>query len=87
MPEVNFREFRLDKVRRIHLLRGGVNKPVHTFGHPFVTASSDRITLLRDVLGTYGCYLARARERKDKIVGTIAEPRKGTLWLPILRTF
>jgi hypothetical protein len=63
-----------------------VNKPVHTFGHPFVTASSDRITLLRDVLGTYGCYLARARERKDKIVGTIAEPRKGTLWLPILRT-
>jgi hypothetical protein len=31
---------------------------------------------LRDVLGAYGCYLSGARERKDKIVGTIAEPPK-----------
>jgi hypothetical protein len=38
------------------------------------------------VLGAYGCYLFRARERKVKIVGTIAEPRKGTLWRAILRT-
>jgi hypothetical protein len=45
-----------------------------------------KIIRLGDVLGTYGCYLVRARERKDKIVGTIAEPRKGTLWLVILRT-
>jgi hypothetical protein len=27
------------------------------------------------VLGAYGCYLFGARERKDEIVGTIAEPR------------
>jgi hypothetical protein len=45
-----------------------------------------KIIRLGDVLGACGCYLVRARERKDKIVGTIAEPRKGTLWLPILRT-
>jgi hypothetical protein len=45
-----------------------------------------KIIRLGDVLGAYGCYLFRARERKDMIVGTIAEPRKGTLWLPILRT-
>src|SRR5215211_5746653 len=45
-------------------------------------------------LGEYGCFgavytgrhLFRARERRDEIVGTIAEPRKGALWLPILRT-
>jgi hypothetical protein len=45
-----------------------------------------KIIHLGDVLGAYDCYRVRARERKDKIVGTIAEPRKGTLWLPILRT-
>ena len=45
-----------------------------------------KIIRLGGVLGALDCYLVRARERKDKIVGTIAEPRKGTLWLPILRT-
>jgi hypothetical protein len=28
----------------------------------------------------------RARERKDRIVGTIAEPRKGTLWYLLLHS-
>jgi hypothetical protein len=31
-------------------------------------------------------HLFRARERKDNIVGTIAEPRKDLVWLAILRT-
>ena len=56
------------------------------YSNPLVAASSDKITHLGDVLGAHRCYLLRARERKNKIVGTIAEPRKGTLWLPILRT-
>jgi len=33
-----------------------------------------------------GRHLLGARERKNEIVGTIAEPRKRPLWLPILRT-
>jgi hypothetical protein len=41
---------------------------------------------LRDALVYKGTGLFRARERKDNIVGTIAEPRKGAVWLPILRT-
>ena len=45
-----------------------------------------KIIRLGDVLGAFDCYLVRARERKNKIVGTIAEPRKGLVWLPILRT-
>src|SRR5215216_343255 len=33
-----------------------------------------------------GRQLFRARERKNKIVGTIAEPRKAAVWPSILRT-
>ena len=36
-----------------------------------------RIIHLGDAPSATGCYLVRARQRKDKIVGTIAEPRKG----------
>src|SRR5215208_21574 len=38
------------------------------------------------VLVYKGGHLFRARERKDNLVGTIAEPRKGLVWLAILRT-
>jgi hypothetical protein len=41
---------------------------------------------LRDALVYTGTHLFRARERKDEIVGTIAEPRKDALWRMILRT-
>jgi hypothetical protein len=41
---------------------------------------------LRDALVYKGTGLFRARERKDNIVGTIAEPRKGAVWRAILRT-
>jgi hypothetical protein len=41
---------------------------------------------LRDALVYKGTGLFRARERKDNIVGTIAEPRKGAVWMAILRT-
>jgi hypothetical protein len=32
-----------------------------------------------------GRHLFWARERKDNLVGTIAEPRKGAVWPSILR--
>ena len=32
-----------------------------------------------------GGHLFGARERKNEIVGTVAKPRKGTLWRMILR--
>jgi hypothetical protein len=41
---------------------------------------------LSDALVYKGTGLFRARERKDNIVGTIAEPRKGAVWRAILRT-
>jgi hypothetical protein len=41
---------------------------------------------LRDALVYKGNEHFRARERKDNIVGTIAEPRKGAVWRAILRT-
>src|SRR5919112_102819 len=40
---------------------------------------------LRDALVYTGTHLFRARERKDEIVGTIAEPRKDVLWRVVLR--
>jgi hypothetical protein len=68
------------------LLSTPVNKPVHTFAAHSSQLVATKIIRLGDALAAYGCYRFRARERKDKIVGTIAELRKGTLWLPILRT-
>jgi hypothetical protein len=38
-----------------------------------------------DALVYKGTGIFRARERKDNIVGTIAEPRKGAVWMAILR--
>jgi hypothetical protein len=71
---------------RIYIPRTPVNKPVHTFGAHSSQLVATKSIRLGDALGAYGCYLFRARERKDKIVGTIAEPCQGALWLPILRT-
>src|SRR5215203_6528404 len=39
---MNFVELRLDELRRIPLPRTPVNKPVPTFCHPLVRASSDK---------------------------------------------
>src|SRR5215203_313222 len=50
--------------------RRNVSKAVHS--------SNDHVSTGRHLLG--------ARERKNKIVGTIAEPPKGALWPSILRT-
>jgi hypothetical protein len=39
-----------------------------------------KIIRLGDVLGAFGCYLVRARERKDKIVlGQSPSPEKATM--------
>jgi hypothetical protein len=62
-----------------------VNKSVHTFATHSSQLVATKIIHLGDALAAYGCYFFRARERKDKIVGTIAEPRKGTVWLTILK--
>jgi hypothetical protein len=55
---------------------------------PRAAESQERL-LLRNALValvyTDRCLFG-ARERKEKIVGTIAEPRKGTLLREILRT-
>jgi hypothetical protein len=40
----------------------------------------------RGIVYTGVGHLSRARERKDNVVGTIAEPRKDLVWLAILRT-
>src|ERR687898_1425431 len=50
------------------------------------TAESQQTVHLRAALVyTERCFLG-ARERKDNLVGTIAEPRKDALWLLNLRT-
>jgi hypothetical protein len=72
---------------RIPIPRTRVNKPVHTFCHPLLRASSDKN---HSFGGCAGClemlsFQGSGKEVKD-CVGTIAEPRKGTLWLPFLRT-
>src|SRR5215210_6044266 len=50
------------------------------------SAERARVAHLRNALVYTGRHLFRARERKDNIVGTIAEPRKGAVWRAILRT-
>jgi hypothetical protein len=81
----NFRKSDEGEVRRMYLPRTSVNKSVHTFAIHSSQLVATKIIHLGDALAAYGCYFFRARERKYKIVGTIAEPRKGKLWLPILR--
>jgi hypothetical protein len=48
-------------------------------------AESQKTVHLRDAFVYTGEALFGARERKDEIVGTIAEPRKGALWRLNLR--
>jgi hypothetical protein len=56
--------------------RTRLNKPVYTFAILSSQIVATKTIRLGDVLGAYGCYLLRLGERKDKIVGTIAEPRE-----------
>jgi hypothetical protein len=69
-PRISLAEFIGNSSPHVLLEQLRARKPVH----------------LRDALAYTDRCLFGARERKDKIVGTIAEPRKGTLLLPILRT-
>src|SRR5215216_3759325 len=84
-PTLNFRELRKAEVRRIYLLGTKVNKPVHAFCPPLVTASSDKN---HPFGGCAGCLWLLAfqdsAKKENEIVGQIAEPRKGTLLLLLL---
>jgi hypothetical protein len=61
----------------MHLPRTSVNKSVHTFATHSSQLVATKIIHLGDALAAYGCYLFRARERKDKIVlGQSPSPEK-----------
>jgi hypothetical protein len=84
-PESGVLRKLLARTRRKNVKRlRGIHREFIAAWSPSAVESQQTVHFRDALVYTDGCF-SGARERKDNLVGTIAEPRKGALWRAILR--